>query len=135
MRAALLALALAACAVATPAADQPAVAAIHLAGTKWMRIDRSGDAPHFPTLDFAADSASGFAGCNRWNADAVQQDGERLAFSRIATTRMMCAESAMATEHDLVSVLERTRYAHYDRDALVLLDENSIQIARFERAD
>lgn len=130
MRAALLALMLAACAAQQP----PAPAADALTGTRWMRVDRSEDAPHFPTLEFSADGASGHAGCNRWHGQAVRDGGDGLAFSAIGATRMMCPPPAMATERAMMSALERTRRAHYDRDALVLFDAHGEQIARFERA-
>ncbi len=38
----------------------------------------------------------------------------------------------MATERSFLAVIEATRYAHYDRDALVLMDENQQVIARFD---
>ncbi|MGH6949753.1 MAG: META domain-containing protein, partial [Vitreimonas sp.] len=130
MRAALLALLfLAACATgAPPAAEAPA---IHLAGTEWRRIDDENANPHGATLDFSAHGASGYTGCNRWFA-TVTQDGEALRFGDVGTTRMACGAGVQtATEQSFLAVLAATRYAHYDRDALVLLDENQQQIARF----
>ena len=77
--------------------------------------------------------ASGFAGCNRWFA-AATQNGEELRFGDIGATRMACPEPQMTTERDFIAALTATRYGHYDRDALVLLDANQQQVARLVRA-
>lgn len=131
MRAAILALALvAACATdAPPAADAPA---IQLADTEWRRVDDENANPHGATLSFGAHGASGYTGCNRWFA-AVTQDGDALRFGDVGTTRMACGAGVQtATEQSFLAVLAAARYARYDRDALVLLDESRQQIARFD---
>jgi heat shock protein HslJ len=125
-------IALAACAASPggPASAPPG--AIHLSGTKWVRVDDANATPHNPTLEFEGARASGFAGCNRWFA-AVTQNGEELRFGDVGTTRMACtAEPAAAAERSFLAALAATRYAHYDRAALVLLDANQQQVARFE---
>jgi len=119
---------LAACAQTNEAS---APGAIHLSGTSWVQVET--DAAQPPTIQFEDARAAGFAGCNRWFAQ-VAQNGEELRFSQAGATRMACPEPAMAVETAFLSVIERTRYGHYDRDALVLLDENQMLIARFERA-
>lgn len=130
---ALCAIALTACATSAPSAPT-APAPIHLAGTKWIRVDDLDANPHPPTMDFDAYRASGFSGCNRWFA-SVTQNGEVLRFGQTGATRMACmAEPAAAAEQRFFAVIEATRYAHYDQDALVLLDENQHQLARFERS-
>jgi heat shock protein HslJ len=49
---------------------------------------------------------------------------------------MACqSEVQAATERSFLAVLHATRYAHYDQDALVLLDEQQNQIARFGSAN
>jgi heat shock protein HslJ len=129
---ALFSIALSACAASTQSAPTPP-AAIHLAGTKWIRVDDFDANPHPPTMDFDANRASGFSGCNRWFA-SVTQNGEALRFGQTGSTRMACtAEPAAAAEQRFFAVIEATRYAHYDQDALVLLDESQHQLARFER--
>lgn len=130
MRGALaLAVTLAAC-----VAQAPPQAAHALAGTHWMRIDRSEDAPHFPTLDMEQTRASGHAGCNRWNA-AVTGHGDELGFQAVATTRIMCAAPAMATERALLEALRSTRRARVEGGQLVLLAASGRELARFDRAD
>jgi heat shock protein HslJ len=83
-------------------------------------------------MSFSAHGASGYTGCNRWFA-AVTQDGEALRFGTVGTTRMACGAGVQtATEQSFLAVLAATRYAHYDQHALVLLDANQQQIARFD---
>lgn len=133
MRSALLALVfLAACAptATTPPTSTP-TAAIHLSGTKWRRVDDTNANPHGATMDFDGNRASGYTGCNRWTAD-VTQNGEELRFGMVAVTEMHCGAGVqMATEQAFLPVLEAARYAHYDRDALVLLDARQQVIAEF----
>lgn len=133
MRAAVLALLMLGACAQTPAeapSAQPG-AAIHLSGTKWRRVDDMTTNPHGATMDFDGNRASGYTGCNRWTAD-VTQNGEELRFGMVAVTEMHCGAGVqMATERAFLPVLEATRYAHYDRDALVLLDARQNVIAEF----
>jgi heat shock protein HslJ len=126
-RALLLAAFMAACAQA-PAPPSS------LAGARWVRVDRSEDAPHFPTLEFEAARASGFAGCNRWFASVAAQ-GDALTFGGIGATRMMCPEPAMATERAFFDALGATRTARVEAGQLVLRDAAGAVLARFDRAD
>lgn len=129
-RSLLLCLALLAACAQTPS---PTGGLVHLSGTEWRRIDDENANPHGATLNFESARASGHAGCNRWSA-AVTQNGETLRFGDIVTTRIACqSELLAATERSFVAALEATRYAHYDRDALVLLDAQQSVIARFYR--
>lgn len=135
MRSALLALLLlAACAPITttaPSATAAPTAAIQLSGTKWRRIDDTNANPHGATMDFDGNRASGYTGCNRWTAD-VTQNGEQLRFGMVAVTEMHCGAGVqMATERAFLPALAATRFARYDRDALVLLDAQQNVIAEF----
>lgn len=128
----LFAAALAACATVAAPSPSPAPHANHLSGTKWRRVDDMDANPHGATIEFEGVRASGYTGCNRWFAD-VTQDGEILRFGPVGMTRMACgAEVQQATERNFLSVLERTRYGHYDQSALVLLDEEQHVIAEFD---
>lgn len=134
MRSALVALLLlTACAptaTTAPSGSTP-TAAIHLSGTKWRRVDDTNANPHGATMDFDGNRASGHTGCNRWTAD-VTQNGEDLRFGMVAVTEMHCGAGVqMATERSFLAVIEAARYAHYDRDALVLLDAGQQIIAEF----
>ena len=121
----------AACASDETGAAPPHSGANHLAGTNWVQTEPEAAPP--PTIQFEDTRAAGFAGCNRWFA-TVTQEGETLRFSQAGATRMACPEPQMAAEIAFLSVIENTRYGHYDRDALVLLDEAQTVTARFERA-
>jgi heat shock protein HslJ len=134
MRAAFLALTMLAACAAPEQPDsptEPPSAGVHLSGTKWTQVGIN--APERPTIEFEDDRAAGFAGCNRWFA-SVTQDGEELRFGEAGMTRMACVDpAASAAETNFIAAIEATRYGHYDRDALVLLDENQQVLARFER--
>lgn len=133
MRSALLALVLLGACATTPAATPPAdtVAPIHLSGTKWRRMDDMNANPHGATLEFGDHRASGYTQCNNWFAN-VTQNGEELRFGDVGMTRRACeAEVSQATERSFLEVIAATRYAHYDQDALMLLDENQQVIAEF----
>ena len=133
MRSALLALLLLGGCAQTPVASAPPTAQTenHLNGTKWRRIDDTNANPHGATMDFEGNRASGHTGCNRWTAD-VTQNGEALRFGMVAVTEMHCSAGVqMATERSFLAVLEAARYAHYDRDVLVLLDAGQNVIAEF----
>ena len=132
MRSALLAfLLLGACAQTTTSAPPTPNAATLLSGTKWLRIDDMDANPHGATLEFDGNRASGYTGCNRWTAD-VTENGEQLRFGMVAVTEMACASPMqMDTERNFLSVVERTRYAHFDQEALVLMDARQTQIAEF----
>lgn len=125
-----LGLTLAACATPAPQAEPPA-ATSHLAGTSWRRVDDMNANPHGATIAFTAEGASGNTGCNRWFT-SVTHSGEALRFGNIGTTRRACLSEVQAgTERSFLAVLRATRYAHYDQNALVLLDENQQVIAEF----
>lgn len=134
MRSALLALVLlGACAQTTAQTGAPPsqIATHNLNGTKWLRMDDENANPHGATLEFEGDRASGYTGCNRWTAD-VTESGEQLRFGMVAVTEMACASPMqMDTERNFLSVVERTRFAHFDRESLVLMDAQQNQIAQF----
>jgi len=105
-----------------------------LAGSAWQRSDDADAGPHFPTMAFVTDTASGFAGCNTWSA-TITGDDHALRFGQAATTRIMCPPSSMQTERNFLPVLEHTRSYVLRRTELTLLDGDGIEIARFTCAD
>jgi heat shock protein HslJ len=135
MRSALFALLmLGACTSAAPVdAPLPATApAGYLVGTKWRRVDDMNANPHGATMEFNTTGATGYTGCNTWGAN-VEHDGEQLRFNSTSVTERSCGAGVQtATEQSFLAVIDATRYAHYDRDALVLLDANQHVIARFD---
>lgn len=126
---AVLALTLAACSTTPP---PPVTSApTHLSGTNWTRTDDTDANPHAPTMQFGDARVSGYDGCNQYFT-SVTQEGERIHFGPIASTRMACeAEPTAAAERRFLAVLAAARFAHYDQDTLVLLDEQQHQLATF----
>jgi len=119
------------CACATPA-PTPTPATSYLAGTSWRRVDDMNANPHGATMAFTTEGASGDTSCNRWFSSVTHSGGE-LRFGNIGTTRRACLSEIQAgTERDFLAALRATRYAHYDQDALVLLNERQEVIARFD---
>lgn len=133
MRASLLSLLfLAACTTAAPPSETPHD---YLAGTSWRRVDDDQSTPHGATMAFTENRASGNTGCNQWFA-SFTHDGEALHLGAVGTTRMACTSEVQGgTERRFLAMLEHVRYAHYDQDALVLLDQNQQVIAEFNRED
>lgn len=129
LAAALLSLVTLACATPEPAA--PATSS-YLANTSWRRVDDLNANPHGATMAFTEEGASGDTSCNRWFT-SVTHSGEELRFGNIGLTRRACqTEMQSATERSFLEALRATRYAHYDQDALVLLDAQQQVIARFD---
>lgn len=124
-----LALAVAACAERPPAVTPTAPENVPLNRTQWTVADGGWNAP---SLEFVDTRANGFTGCNRFFAQ-VEQNGPSLTFSGIGTTRRACSPDLMQVERNFVTMLEGTRAARLEGDALVLLDVNDVAIARLQR--
>jgi heat shock protein HslJ len=119
-------IALGACATQTPSSATP----FALAGSSWQRSDDMDAGPHFPTIAFTADSASGFAGCNAWRA-AIAADAQNLRFRAIAVAKLRRPPALLQTEQNFLSALERTRAYRLDGEDLVFLDASGAVAARF----
>jgi len=80
-----------------------------LAGTSWTIAEVDGAAPvagSSPSLDFDANGrASGDASCNRLTG-GYAQDGAKLTFSQIATTRRACPPPIGEQEAKVLKILE-----------------------------
>jgi heat shock protein HslJ len=135
MKRALLAVAFlftAACASATGASSGPADIG-DLAGTEWMMLNESRSATP-PTIAFAEDRASGYAGCNRWFASVGRTD-QALEFGDVGMTRMMCSPSSMEAERAFATALNDTMGFRIENGELVLYDIGGADIARFRRTN
>lgn len=122
-------LAVAACASPAPPAP-PTPTGASLVGTEWRRIDDMNANPHGATLNFDANGASGYTGCNRWTSD-VTRNGDTLRFGMIASTEMACDGVQMGTEQSFLAMLPSVRHTRRDGEELVMLDERRAEIARF----
>jgi copper homeostasis protein (lipoprotein) len=83
----------------------------------------------YSVLDSKTKRIAGFGGCNRFTA-TYQQNGDRLAFGKMAMTFMACPE-AIETERDFVGVLEQARSWKILGDHLELFDSGGSFLARF----
>lgn len=104
-----------------------------LAGSEWMLLNETRSAAP-PTIAFATDRASGFAGCNRWFASVSRAD-QALDFDAIGTTRMMCSPSAMEAERAFTSALENAHHFRIENGELVLADVGGADLARLRRTN
>ena len=114
----------------TPA---PAAALGPLAGSEWLMLNESRSATP-PTIAFAQDRASGYAGCNRWFAGAGATE-QALDFQAVGTTRMMCSPPSMEAERAFTTVLADTRGYRIENGELVLYDIGGGDLARFRRTN
>ena len=115
--AALCATALAAgCAVepGSPVTGEPALLNGHAYAWTEGLSEEAGASPY---LAFSTEGAvSGLAGCNGIIGE-VRQDGIRVDFSRLGTTRMLCAPKVMQSERKFLDLLGRTAFATQSVDA------------------
>lgn len=88
-----------------------------------------------PSLSIAPDMrAGGRGGCNSWFAQ-VAVNGEGLAFSAVAATRMACLSDEMNTqEQSYFAALAATRFWRLRDDKLVLVDAAGSDLAVFGRS-
>ena len=78
----------------------------------------------------ADDRLTGSDGCNRLNG-GYAHEGQRLTFSRIATTMMACPQAAQQAQRLHQALSNTVRYRIID-EFLELLDGTGILLARFE---
>ncbi|MEZ5958872.1 MAG: META domain-containing protein [Hyphomonadaceae bacterium] len=104
-----------------------------LAGSEWMLLNEERSATP-PTLAFAEDRASGYAGCNRWFASVGRTD-QALEFSDIGSTRMMCSPPSMQAERGFMTALNDARGFRIENGELVLYDIGGADVARFRRTN
>ncbi len=77
---------------------------------------------------------SGSGGCNRL-AGTAKIDGTAIAFSALATTRMMCPPAVMDQETKFLSALARARTFSVQDADLKLFDESGAELVRFVRPE
>ena len=123
-----MALAVAACGSASPTPTPVPSGPLELAGTRWVLIkylSPDGTAVTVPssvtpTAEFTADSMSGRAGCNTFNA-GYTLDGDSFTLSAISQTQMACEEPMASVETAYLAAL-----AVLDKAAL--LDDGNLQL-------
>ena len=119
--------------------NRPAVAKeMPLVGTKWLLVELRGkaiqkntDGKEFPYILLNKDmKVSAFAGCNRMFGGYELQDGLRIRFTGMASTRMACLD--MQTEQILGEVLGTVDNYSLTGDRLTLNKARMAPLAVFE---
>ncbi|MEG3630644.1 META domain-containing protein [Streptomyces poriticola] len=95
-----------------------------LHGTRWTITTPavSGDAAHL-TFDEQQGTVSGSLGCNRVNAEATVGDGS-ITLGAASTTRMVCEDSLMAAEKQLLGLFDNKIDYRVEPDTLTLTSPN-----------
>lgn len=132
-RAALAALILLGACATTPVGGGSTTPLGALAGSEWIMLNETRSSVP-PSIAFAQDRASGYAGCNRWFASAGATD-QALEFGGVGTTRMMCSPPSMQAERAFVTTLNDTRGYRIENGELVFYDIGGADLARFRRTN
>ncbi len=111
-------------------------------GTSWKLIILAGaevppapnqqQAIHFVLQEDA--KVTGYTGCNRFNGTYSLEAGNRIRFSKMASTRMACPETAVK-ESDFLQVFELADNYTVNEDKLMLNVGRRAPLAVFEAAD
>jgi heat shock protein HslJ len=98
-----------------------------LHGTRWV-VDSIIDSQAVSSVPAGAEAyltfgegnrVEGSTGCNSLHGSAVEQ-GDRITFSQLATTKMACADEKMRLESAVLAVLDGEVTARIDADRLTL---------------
>lgn len=79
---------------------------VKLEGQDIDQSERKGQKIQF-TLNSVDEKASGYSGCNTFNGAYTLEEGNRISFSQMASTRMACPESDV-NEQDILDVFNST---------------------------
>lgn len=98
----------------------------------WTVAQMPGDQPDSATLTLNfhdGDQLSGKAACNNYMA-SYTLEGDQLAISPTATTRMACPEPLMSLEQNFLGLLENVKSVQWEEqtEQLVLTTENDQQL-------
>lgn len=100
-----------------------------LVGTEW------GYAKDGRFIAFRSDSeVNGSGGCNNFFG-SFTQDGRKLIFGPLASTKKACPGPQMQAERDFFNLLEQVRAAEANRLSLTLYDEGDTVLAVLQRKD
>jgi heat shock protein HslJ len=104
---------------------------IKLEGTNIEQSNEKGKKIQF-TLNSADQMVFGNSGCNSFNGSYQLDDGNRIKFSKIASTRMACPESDI-NEQEVLDVFNQADNYTIDRDKLMLNVGKRAPLAVFKR--
>jgi len=110
-----------------------------LEGTKWVLDSYAVDGvmtivPEtlYAEIEFGAHRASGFAGCNQYDA-LVREGGRTLLVGSISSTMMACDEATMAFDQAYLALLHGSRFFGVRRDILRIYDGDT-EVLRYDAA-
>lgn len=108
-----------------------------LAETKWQLVELNGKAvkststkDYFINLDSKSGKFAAFAGCNSIMGTFVMKATTKLAFSKVASTKMACDDSK--TEMEFVKTLSKVDNYMIEGRTLHFHKGNTAAIAKFE---
>ncbi len=108
-----------------------------LAETKWKLVELNGKAvksstskDYFINLDSKSGKFEAFAGCNGIMGTFVMKASTKLMFSKMASTKMACANSK--TEMEFIKALEKVDNYMIEGTMLHFHSGNSNAVAKFE---
>ncbi|TYC14211.1 META domain-containing protein [Bizionia gelidisalsuginis] len=104
-----------------------------LEGTDLENAEQNGQVIHF-TLVSEGNRVSGFAGCNTFTGNYTIEEGNRISFNALATTRMACPD-AKIDEKNVLSVFEMTDNYTVSGDKLMLNKAKRAPLAVFSKSD
>lgn len=117
-----------------------AAAPVTIEGERWILSSLQGEpAPEFEEgtpihfqLDPAENRISGFSGCNSFTGGYTLEDGYRLRFTQMASTRKYC-EGRMETELKIIQALAQVAGYALQGETLSLNDAEGVSLLVFRR--
>lgn len=104
-----------------------------LEGKDMSDREKNGQIIYF-TLNTAANSINGNSGCNTFMGTYTIDDGNRISFSKLASTRMMCPD-AKINEYQILKVFELTDNFSIENGMLSLNVGKGASLATFTKAE
>lgn len=101
-----------------------------LAGVDWVLAGDTGK--QAPFLRFDGGRVGGTGGCNRFGAKYVQE-GNKLSFAPLMSTRMACRPDIMKAEQAFFDMLARVKAMKLTEETLELMDGDGKVLATFAK--
>jgi heat shock protein HslJ len=109
-----------------------------LAGSEWRPVEIAGQTPASSQAMFVAFGGDGAlhgnGGCNAFTG-GYESDGNRLAVTPLAATRMACPEPAMSDENAFLAALQGSTAFLREHADLTLLDGEGSVLLRLVQTD
>ncbi|WP_396192746.1 META domain-containing protein [Flavobacterium sp.] len=122
----------------TNSSTDPSEGKYALAETKWKLVELNGKAvksatnkDYFINLDSKSGKFATYAGCNNFSGTFVMKAAKKLAFSKIAGTKMACLN--MSFESNFITTIEKTDN-YMIEDNVLHLHKGKAMLAKFESA-